>query len=496
MKKRIITTLAIGLLIMVILDGISSRTSGISASSGVPKLINYQGKLTDSIGEPLTGVFSMTFAVYDAEVGGNLLWEEGPRDVTVNEGLFSVLLGEVNPIPLEVFDGDSVWMELAVEGETMDQRKRMVSVGYAFRAEDAVNDWGKPGVAAELYEGETKLTDKYVNVDGDVMTGDLHVDGKIGIGTTTPEDKLHILGNPAPGTVQNILRLDTGSTAEIPTGVGIEFTSGPPPIYKIAYARVVGGMVNYGHDIGFLSFGVRRSGDIIDAPSEVMRLTSEGNIGIGTSEPEDKLHILGNPAPGTVQNILRLDTGSVADNTGVGIEFTSGPPPVYKIAYARIVGGIVKYGPDIGFLSFGVRKSGDNIGAPSEVMRLTSEGNVGIGTTNPQSKLAVNGTITAKEVIVTLDGWPDFVFEDDYKPTPISELEQSIKKNKHLPGIPSAKEVAANGVNVGEMQAKLLQKIEELTLYMIDLKKENEMLKKRVSSLENIIVSPDSINVK
>ncbi|MGH7453858.1 MAG: TMF family protein, partial [bacterium] len=66
----------------------------------------------------------------------------------------------------------------------------------------------------------------------------------------------------------------------------------------------------------------------------------------------------------------------------------------------------------------------------------------------------------------------------------LEEVEQYIKTNKHLPGIPSEKEVAENGVSLGEMQAKLLQKIEELTLYMIELKKENDLLQKRVSSLE------------
>jgi hypothetical protein len=94
-------------------------------------------------------------------------------------------------------------------------------------------------------------------------------------------------------------------------------------------------------------------------------------------------------------------------------------------------------------------------------------GNVGIGTTNPQHKLAVNGTIKAKEVIVETTGWSDYVFADDYRLAPLTEVEAHIKTNKHLPGIPSAAQVAESGVNVGEVQAALLAKIEELTLHLI-----------------------------
>jgi hypothetical protein len=99
-------------------------------------------------------------------------------------------------------------------------------------------------------------------------------------------------------------------------------------------------------------------------------------------------------------------------------------------------------------------------------MRIDGAGNVGIGTSNPTQKLSVNGTVRAKEVIVDT-GWSDFVFDESYQLSALSEVEQHIKAEKHLPGIPSANEVAEHGISVGEMQAKLLAKIEELTLHVI-----------------------------
>lgn len=113
-------------------------------------------------------------------------------------------------------------------------------------------------------------------------------------------------------------------------------------------------------------------------------------------------------------------------------------------------------------------------------------GNVGIGTQNTFGyKLAVNGTIGAKEVKVEVTSpWPDFVFDKDYNLWTLCELDNYIQENKHLPGIPKADETYRQGIMLGEMNAKLLQKIEELTLYMIELNKENEQLKKRVEALE------------
>lgn len=116
-------------------------------------------------------------------------------------------------------------------------------------------------------------------------------------------------------------------------------------------------------------------------------------------------------------------------------------------------------------------------------------GSVGIGTRapDPNFKLSVNGNIRAKEIKVETD-WADFVFEPDYKLRSLSEVEMFIKLNKHLPEIPSAKEVENNGIAVGEMNAKLLQKIEELTLYLIEMKKENEELKSLKNELEQLKV--------
>ncbi|URM35525.1 hypothetical protein [Flavobacterium anhuiense] len=108
---------------------------------------------------------------------------------------------------------------------------------------------------------------------------------------------------------------------------------------------------------------------------------------------------------------------------------------------------------------------------------IMDNGNVGIGIMVPNYKLDVNGTIHSKEVKVDMTGWSDFVFKKEYNLPTLEEVEKHIAEKGHLENIPSEEEVLKNGINLGEMNAKLLQKIEELTLYMIEMKKENEEIK-------------------
>jgi hypothetical protein len=179
-----------------------------------------------------------------------------------------------------------------------------------------------------------------------------------------------------------------------------------------------------------------------------------GNVGIGTTSPSAKLNvynsnnktevIIGNPSTAT-GGFTSLLMGTSADTNGFG----------YIAA---------------------IKSSGTAYG---DVILNPLGGNVGIGTTQTDAKLTVNGTVHTKEVKVDLSvPGPDYVFEPTYDLKPLAEIETYIKENKHLPEVPSAKEMEKNGVQLGEMNMLLLKKVEELTLHLIEQQKEIAELKK------------------
>lgn len=127
----------------------------------------------------------------------------------------------------------------------------------------------------------------------------------------------------------------------------------------------------------------------------------------------------------------------------------------------------------------------------TERVSILTNGNVGIDTTTPTEKFAVNGFVKSKGIKVDPNGFPDFVFLPDYRLRSLGATAQYIKQFGHLPEIPSASEVEKEGLELGDMTKRLLQKIEELTLYMIELKNDNTNLAEEVKQLKELVVNRD-----
>jgi len=216
-----------------------------------------------------------------------------------------------------------------------------------------------------------------------------------------------------------------------------------------------------------------------------------GKVGIGTANPSEILHVYESGTRNAIQIGVYGSLGSIwsSGDYVFGSNVKPAPSGINAMqimnTHASYGARAIRMGITAGGIEFHVKSgsvtAGDVFSNPK--MKITNSGYVGIGTTNPTYELAVNGTIRCKELIVDT-GWADFVFEENYKLLPLNEVEQFISQNKHLPGIPTEAQVRENGVSVGEISSKLLQKVEELTLYMIDIKKENDSLRTQIASME------------
>jgi hypothetical protein len=230
------------------------------------------------------------------------------------------------------------------------------------------------------------------------------------------------------------------------------------------------------------------------SPANLYTTLPVGNVGIGTATPAWTLDVVNatnysalvaqSPYTSSTNRaigIFRMVNSATGDFYNISLRKNGGVTQCIQSANVAGFGNlnISLFDYTTKILSYGGNGLSDVI--------FSNSGYVGIGTTiAPPSgvKLAVNGKVNCKEVEVTLTGWSDFVFNKDYKLRSLNEVENFINTNKHLPDVPSEKEVTANGLNLGNMNATLLQKVEELTLYMIDLKKENDLLKTRIGKLE------------
>lgn len=177
-----------------------------------------------------------------------------------------------------------------------------------------------------------------------------------------------------------------------------------------------------------------------------------------------------NVTSGTVKN--RFEAGNYQNGAGAIIFTGNG-------------GGMEFF---IGDVSAGV---GSTVTWGTPKFTIQRNGRVGIGTSNLNSMLTVAGDIHSREVKVTVNAGADYVFEDEFKLMPLSEVSRFIRLHKHLPEVQPANDMIANGLELGKMEITLLKKIEEMTLYMIQfsgelekLKMENEELRTQISALQ------------
>lgn len=194
--------------------------------------------------------------------------------------------------------------------------------------------------------------------------------------------------------------------------------------------------------------------------SEKMRLNSDGNLGVGTAAPTAKIHVFGSSVP-------RIKVESDADGW-----------PGYELSEANVLKWTF------------TNNASDHLMFRAKLTDTTTQdvifdtlGKVGIGTSSPTHTLSVNGAVRAKEIIVDTS-WADDVFAPDYRLASLAEVEQHIQAKGHLPAVPSAAEVAEKGISIGESQAMLLRKVEELTLHVIALNKQVQAQQKRLMELD------------
>ncbi len=330
-----------------------------------------------------------------------------------------------------------------------------------------------------------KVSDLGANSTPFIITGD----GRVGINNNTPAYKL-----------------DVNSTVHFTNGIMLGNASAPDP----AYINNDGNYISFGHPGASEDFLGYRNNTFFLKDSPGGGDTSQPNLIVGgklgvnlnSDTPQAELDVNGTihakevVVTNSITSNSDISVGNINDKTtGYGAKLylnglsEAGCDPVWMSKY------IVSQDNTELRISIGDNDSGDDKFAIGSTfwedgqfkpwLTVFNNGNVQIGTTNTTGNLIVNGNINATEVNVKSDVWSDFVFDKDYKLRDLKEVDQFIQDNGHLPEIPSAAEVKEKGVNIVEVQAKLLQKVEEMTLYLLAQEKKMKAMQARIDKLEN-----------
>lgn len=364
---------------------------------------------------------------HDSNIGGNryfrLRFNQDASGLTIRKG-GNVGIGTANPdFKLHINSPDNQLMRLtSTNGTWFDFESTNAAVGSRVWSIGHIGTSNKFGI----YQRDGTNQYRFV----------VDQNGKVGIGTSSPSEQLNVY-SPTSGVLTRFATSANGGLS----GLRIQ------------------GKTNDGSDTRFVDF-------FFDPE------TYTYGFGAGTNSGQLPIN------SGVSQADLVLDTdGNIQFKGTTTINGN-------KIRFSESRG--IDYEPTLDAIFFNGYNNGQVAMLSDRDGNSWYNGNVGIGTTTTGShKLAVEGTIGARGVKVEANGWSDFVFEDTYKLRSLEETEDYISENKHLPEIPNEAEVIENGIDLGGMDAKLLQKIEELTLYLIEQNKEIKALKAKVEILES-----------